>query len=215
MRIFISWSGKKSRDFAEALKPWLEQVLPTADVRLSTDDIDKGTIWFSEIIGELEECNCGIVCITRDNHLAPWIHFEASGMITGLGKTRIATLLLDIGFGEIQQPLSQFNGLPPDREGMHHLVKTFNKLSDQSTGHQPIKDHVLERTFDKFWGEMEAVVRRLFPPVETAPNPEPPLPLSPRPVSIDEMKSRIQPKPKRSKKTSSADQTQMFSNGEK
>ena len=80
MRVFISWSGNKSRMFAEAFKPWLEQVLPGTDVWLSSEDIDKGTIWFTEIINELGNCNCGVLCITRENFLAPWIHFEAGGM---------------------------------------------------------------------------------------------------------------------------------------
>ena len=31
MKIFISWSGRKSRTFVEATKPWLEQVLPGTD----------------------------------------------------------------------------------------------------------------------------------------------------------------------------------------
>jgi len=56
MKIFMSWSGAKSRSFAEEFKPWLEQVLPGTDVWLSSEDIDKGTIWFTEIIGELERC---------------------------------------------------------------------------------------------------------------------------------------------------------------
>jgi TIR domain-containing protein len=219
MKIFISWSGKKSRAFAELLKPWLEQVLPGTDVWLSSEDIDKGTIWFSEIIDELKQCNCGIVCITRDNYLAPWIHFEAGGMISGLGKARIATLLLDIGFGELQQPLSQFNGLRPDREGLYHLVKSFNKLSDR-----PIKEHVLDKTFEKFWPELEATIRRLFPSTNDAPvTPEPPptmpqpLKFAPRPRGVEAIKGSTSSKRSRSKKSASGNegQSKLFGNGDK
>jgi hypothetical protein len=96
MKVFMSWSGDRSRAFAEQLKPWLEQVLPGTDVWLSSEDIDKGTIWFTEIIGELERCHVGVICVTRENHLSPWIHFEAGGMVKGLGKTRVVTILLDI-----------------------------------------------------------------------------------------------------------------------
>src|SRR5260221_7355933 len=145
MKIFISWSGEKSRIFAENLKPWLEQVLPGTDVWLSSEDIDKGTIWFTEILNELEKCHCGVICVTEENHLAPWIHFEAGGMIKGLGKSKVATILLDIDYGQLKQPLNQFNGLRPNRVGAYHLVKSFNKASDH-----PIKDYVLERTFEKF-----------------------------------------------------------------
>jgi len=158
MKIFISWSGDKSRTFAEKLKPWLEQVLPGTDVWLSSEDIDKGTIWFTEILDELGKCHCGVVCVTEENHLAPWIHFEAGGMIKGLGKSKVATILLDIEYGQLKQPLNQFNGLRPNRVGAYHLIKSFNKLSDR-----PIKEHVVERTFDKFWSELEAAYKEIFP----------------------------------------------------
>lgn len=158
MKIFISWSGQQSRNFAEDLKPWLEQVLPGTDVWLSSEDIDKGTIWFTEIIGELKTCNCGVICITRENYLAPWIHFEAGGMVTGLGKTHVATILLDLDHTELRQPLNQFNGLRVNRESAWHLVKSFNKISEK-----PIKDRVLERTFDKFWPDMDDAYKLQFP----------------------------------------------------
>lgn len=161
MRIFISWSGNKSRMFAEALKPWLEQVLPGTDVWLSSEDIDKGTIWFTEIINELGNCDCGVLCITRDNFLAPWIHFEAGGMIKGLGKSRVAAILLDIDYGELKQPLNQFNGLRLDKIGARHLVKSFNKVLEI-----PIKESVVERSFEAFWPELRSEYTRLFPHVE-------------------------------------------------
>jgi hypothetical protein len=178
MKIFMSWSGEKSRAFAEELKPWLEQVLPGTDVWLSSEDIDKGTIWFTEIIGELEKCNCGVLCVTRENHLAPWIHFEAGGMVKGFGKSRVATILLDIDYPELAQPLNQFNGLRLNRQGAWHLVKSFNKLSDR-----PIKDRVLERTFDKFWPDLDSAYGLLFPDShETARRMSQPLHIVPMPT---------------------------------
>ena len=158
MKIFMSWSGEKSRTFAAELKPWLEQVLPGTAVWLSSEDIDKGTIWFTEIIEGLEKCNCGIICVTRENYLSPWIHFEAGGMVKGLGKSRVATILLDIDYPELRQPLNQFNGLRLNRQGAWHLVKSFNKLSDR-----PIKDQVLVRTFEKFWSDLDDAYSLQFP----------------------------------------------------
>ncbi|HEU0142916.1 MAG TPA: toll/interleukin-1 receptor domain-containing protein [Bryobacteraceae bacterium] len=178
VKIFISWSGEQSRTFAEELKPWLEQVLPGTDVWLSSEDIDKGTIWFTEIIGELERCNCGVICITRENHLAPWIHFEAGGMVKGLGKSRVATILLDIDYPELQQPLNQFNGLRINSQSAFHLVKSFNKLSDR-----PIKDRVLERTFEKFWPDLDNAYKLLFPDShENARNTDQPVHIVPKPT---------------------------------
>jgi hypothetical protein len=124
--IFISWSRPKSRAFAEVFKPWLELMLPGTQVWLSSEDIAKGTLWFSKIIDKLKECSCGVICITRENLLAPWIHFEAGGLIAGLGKNRVVTLLLDVGFGEVQAPLNQFNGSLPDRVGDDMQPRLFS-----------------------------------------------------------------------------------------
>jgi hypothetical protein len=144
--------------FAEVLKPWLEQVLPGTEVWLSSEDIDKGTIWFTEIINELSNCDCGVLCITRENFLSPWIHFEAGGMIKGLGKSKVAAILLDINYGELKQPLNQFNGLQVDEIGAKHLVKSFNKALEK-----PIKDSVVDRAFETFWPELRSKYSCLFP----------------------------------------------------
>jgi hypothetical protein len=165
VKVFISWSGDSSRAFAEALKPWLEQVLPGTEVWLSSEDIDKGTIWFTQIIAQLEDCSCGVVCVTRENRASPWIHFEAGGMIKGLGKSRVATVLLDLAYGELAQPLNQFNGLRMDRAGARHLIKSFNKVSEK-----PLQERIVERLFDTFWKELEEAFHRIFP--EQASHPE-------------------------------------------
>lgn len=158
MKIFISWSGEKSRTFAEALKPWLEQVLPGTEVWLSSEDIDKGTIWFTQIINELENCSCGVLCITKENRNSPWIHFEAGGMIKGLGKSKVATILLDLDYGDLGQPLNQFNGLRMDRTGARHLIKSFNKVSER-----PLQERIIEKYFGMFWAELEQAYRAIFP----------------------------------------------------
>jgi len=177
VKIFMSWSGEQSRTFAEALKPWLEVVLPGTDVWLSSEDIDKGTIWFTEIIGQLETCNCGVICITRQNYLSPWIHFEAGGMVKGLGKGRVAAILLDMDYPELHQPLNQFNALRLNRQGAWQLVKSFNRASDR-----PIKDRVIEQTFDKFWPDLDRDYQILFPEAHRETQEAEPLHIVPKPT---------------------------------
>lgn len=177
MKIFLSWSGQRSGNFAEELKPWLEQVLPNADVWLSRDDIDKGDIWFTEIIDGLKSCNCGVVCVTRDNHLAPWLHFEAGGMVKGLGKSHVAVIALDLDYHELRQPLSLFNALHINQVGVFHLVKAFNKLAEH-----PIKDRVLEKTFEKFWPDLDSAYRLHFPDSYRSAQDAEPLHIVPKPT---------------------------------
>lgn len=83
-KIFISWSGSNSSEFAKALKHCLEtDVFPNSDLMcfVSEQDIASGTDWWEKIKKELRTCKLGIICITKENVLAPWIHFETGAMI--------------------------------------------------------------------------------------------------------------------------------------
>lgn len=51
MKLFICWSGARSKAFAEILKMWLPKVLgDTIEPRVSMD-ISKGAVWFEELSG--------------------------------------------------------------------------------------------------------------------------------------------------------------------
>ncbi|PYJ82158.1 MAG: hypothetical protein DME22_19350 [Verrucomicrobia bacterium] len=55
MRVFISWSGELSKQVAELLATWIEDILQGIQTWISTEDIDKGSIWFTEISGQLTD----------------------------------------------------------------------------------------------------------------------------------------------------------------
>jgi hypothetical protein len=158
MTIFLSWSGPTSLSFAEEFKPWLENVLAGNEVWLSSQDLDKGTIWFTEIINQLQKSDTGIIFITRDNRASAWLHFEAGALVKGVGRNRMGTVLIDLDIGDLQQPLNQINAARVNRLAIWQLVKSLNNMSDRR-----IADKVLERAFDKFWPDLENAYRTLFP----------------------------------------------------
>ena len=49
MKIFICWSGPLSHAVAELLRVWLKSVIQAVDPFLSSENIPKGTDWFSTI----------------------------------------------------------------------------------------------------------------------------------------------------------------------
>ena len=77
MKVFISWSGELSKLVAKELSEWLPSIIQSVEVFYSPEDIQKGENWDLRLTKELEECKYGIVCLTKENVSAPWVHFEA------------------------------------------------------------------------------------------------------------------------------------------
>src|SRR5437867_3474988 len=116
MKVFISWSGDLSKRVAEIFNSWLKCVLQGTEPFLSTEDIEKGSLWFSDLDDQLKDTQVGIICLTRDNKAAPWILFEAGSLAKGLKSSRVCTLLIDFQLSDLKPPLSQFNATRPTKE---------------------------------------------------------------------------------------------------
>jgi hypothetical protein len=76
MKVFISWSGPRSKAAASALRQWLPDVIQFIDPWMSSEDIDAGARWSNEVTNQLAETRCGIICLTKDNQTVPWVLFE-------------------------------------------------------------------------------------------------------------------------------------------
>ena len=61
MKVFISWSGSRSRAAARALRDWIPCVFQNVEPWMS-EDILAGSMWLSEIMNGLKEARFGIVC---------------------------------------------------------------------------------------------------------------------------------------------------------
>lgn len=119
---------------------------------MSSKDIDRGSLWFSEISQKLGETAVGIICLTQENKEKPWILFEAGALAKGLNSNRVCTLLIDLEPKDIGDPLAQFNHTAPDKAGILDLVSTLNVAS----GTKLLDDQVLRRVFDTYWPQFES-----------------------------------------------------------
>jgi hypothetical protein len=151
MKIFISWSGQLSKSVAQLLSSWLEDVLQGTETWLSTDDIDKGSLWFGDLATQLSDTGVGILCLTRENQNAPWILFEAGALSKGLSKNRVCPFLVDLEHADLGPPLSQFNGTLPIKDDVSKLVKTINN----ARGDQGLPADRLEKAFGRWWDDFE------------------------------------------------------------
>jgi hypothetical protein len=151
MKIFISWSGDRSRQVAELLDDWIQCVIQAVDPWMSSKDIDRGALWFTEISDELANTSVGIVCLTKENKNKPWILFESGALAKGLSSNRVCTFLIDLEPIDLENPLAQFNHTSPNRAGLFQLVRTINLSLTASA----LKEQVLEKVFDTYWPQFE------------------------------------------------------------
>jgi hypothetical protein len=74
MKVFLSWSGDLSHEVACTLRDWLPCVIQSLKPWVSSEDIEKGTRWSTDIAKELRDTAYGILCVTKENLGAPWVH---------------------------------------------------------------------------------------------------------------------------------------------
>ena len=160
MELFLSWSGKRSKAVAEALKPWLSQVIQAVEPWISSD-IDKGARWSQKIADRLERSKVGIICLTQDNLSSPWILFEA-GALSKTKDAYVCTFLLDLSPEDVAQPLSQFQLTTPDKEDCRKLIGTINEAV-RKAGERDLLDQVFNGVFETCWPKLEAVLTNLPP----------------------------------------------------
>jgi len=152
MQVFISWSGDRSRAVAELLDDWFQCVLQAVRPWMSSKDIDRGSLWFSEITDQLKDTKIGVVCLTKDNLNKPWILFESGALAKGLSSSRVCTFLIDLETTDVSNPLAQFNHTLPSKDGLYELVRTLNS----SLGEHSLREKVLEQVFDTYWPQFES-----------------------------------------------------------
>lgn len=107
-KVFISWSGELSKRLGETVRQWLPSVLQFARPYFTPDDIEKGAVWSSHIVAELESSNFGILCITRENLEKPWILFEAGALSKTFDKARVCPVLFGVEATDVKGPYQFF-----------------------------------------------------------------------------------------------------------
>ena len=147
MKIFLSWSGHKSHEVAIVLRDWLPSVIQSLTPYVSSEDIDKGARWSTDIAKELEDSTLGILCVTKENIEAPWLHFEAGALSKMMDKSFVCPFIFDLKRSEVKGPILQFQSTIFEKEDVKKLVQTINK----ACGDSALKDDFLLRSFDVWW----------------------------------------------------------------
>lgn len=158
MKVFLSWSGDLSHKVACVLRDWLPSVVQAIRPYVSSEDIDKGTRWSTDISKELEESKFGILCITGSNLEAPWINFEAGALSKTIEKTNVAPFLFEIKRSEVQGPLLQFQSTVYEKDDVYKLMVSINTRLPE---HDRLDEVPLRKSFEVWWPQLEVQLSAL------------------------------------------------------
>jgi hypothetical protein len=141
------------------MRDWLPLILHYVEPWMSGADIGAGERWSLEIGEELEASQFGIICLTKDNLLAPWILFEAGALAKSVQQGAVCPFLLDVDFGEILGgPLGQFQAKKTDKKSTFELVGAINQRAPT-----PVADGKLRELFVILWPKLEASLAEVEP----------------------------------------------------
>ena len=164
MRVFISWSGERSRTIADILRSWLPGVLQAVKPYFSPDDIAKGARWSTEIAKELEASRVGLLVLTRENLEAPWLMFEAGALAKNLERSKVCPMLFGLEPTDVTGPLVQFQAAKFEKAEVERIVKMINaELGDAALG-ATVLDSVFEMWWPKLQTDIQAELSRTITP---------------------------------------------------
>lgn len=161
MKVFISWSGTRSKALAIALRQWLPLVLQYVDPWVSDKDISAGDRWAQNIAVELESSNFGIICITPENLSSEWVLFEAGALSKSMLDAKVIPLLFGLELSDLSGPLSQFQAQKVEETGLMEVVKAINNVADNKASND-----IVAQLVPTLWPKLQAAL-------ENIPNKEP------------------------------------------
>jgi hypothetical protein len=151
MKVFLSWSGERSKIVGNALKHWLSYVFPGLDVWMSDQDIQAGARWGIELGSILKECKLGILCLTPESLDSHWLAFEAGALSNAIDNSRVIPYRFHLSSTDIGPPLSQFQDVAADKAGTFKLVISINDLLDKQFG----DEERLKVIYEHWWPDLE------------------------------------------------------------
>jgi hypothetical protein len=163
MKVFISWSGERSKAVAEALHDWLPSVIQAVEPWMSANDIEKGTRWRSGLATELEQASVSLICLTPENLESTWIHFEAGALSKQQQNTYICTFLFGLEPIDLREPLSQFQATKAEQQDVLKLIHTINRVQDNNS----LSEGKLNAAFDVWWPKLAQQLSSISSPQST------------------------------------------------
>jgi hypothetical protein len=124
-KLFLGWSEHGSKAVAGEIKRALKDIFKTDIDCFISDNIEGGSNWHNKLQTELQTCDLGIICVTRENiNSSMWLYFEA-GALWCQDKIFILTTNVNINHDSPFYSL-QYKELT-NRDDFRNLVELVNK----------------------------------------------------------------------------------------
>jgi hypothetical protein len=172
MKVFLSWSGDISHKVATTFREWIPSVIQSIVPYVSSEDIDKGARWSTDIAKELEDSTFGILCVTKENINASWLNFEAGALSKTMDKSFVSPFLFDIKRSEVDGPILQFQSTIFEKEDIKKLVYSLNKACKEGQ----LADARLEKIFNILYPSLESELTKIKDVKDEQPSGEEKLP---------------------------------------
>jgi hypothetical protein len=132
----------------QSLRPWI-----------SSRDIPSGKRWFDQISNAANTHSYGLFCLTPENVDSKWIHFETGAISNTQAESHIVGLLLQgLSPSQISGPLSQFQHVKLNKDGMMKLLSDMNTVVESGA----VSNHVLMSVFERSWSDFEAEYQKII-----------------------------------------------------
>lgn len=152
LKVFISWSGQRSKVVAATLRSWLPLLFDNVAPWMSDTDIAAGQRGLPAIEEQLRNARFGIIVVTTENQGSPWLNFEAgalSRVITDETEHRVVPLLVDLGGpAQLVGPLTQFQARTLGPDGIQGLLRSLAEVVG-------IPTDTIDKRFDAYWPRLE------------------------------------------------------------
>jgi hypothetical protein len=152
-KIFLGWSGSRSRAIAEVVRAFIEALVPQATIFFSPSDIDKGSKWRGAVAQELQDCDVGVWCLTKRSLKSTWVPFEAGAISKATAPGRVCPILFGISPTSLPSPLSDFHATEFNKSDLWRFIKDLTELLKTD-----LDTERLHGVFDGLWGGLERQV---------------------------------------------------------
>jgi hypothetical protein len=155
VKVFLSWSGDRSRNIAETLRDTLPLLMNAVRPWMSELDIDKGERWNAVLTEVLDSTKVGIFCLTPSNINRPAILFEAGAISKSVTDARVCVLLEKMQPSDLRWPWSQFQCTKlHDQKDMFKMLSDVNKWLGEA-GEPALGPDQFAKQLTMWWPEFQ------------------------------------------------------------